>query len=86
MKILLFADRKTEVDSAWQRLKVELEQRHLAITRLDLNTADAQAKARLYDVTNPGTVVVTRDDGSPVASWRTHLPSAAEISHSLGYI
>jgi hypothetical protein len=86
MKILLFVDQKTEVDSAWQRLKTDLEQRHLAISRFDLKTANAQAQAKLYDVTSAGTVVVTRDDGAPVASWRAHLPSADEISHSLGYI
>lgn len=83
---MLFANAKTTVLPEWKRLQTELTARHLAVEQYDLTTAAAQAKAHLYDIAEPSSVVVARDDGAPVMSWRAHLPTAAEISYSLGYI
>jgi hypothetical protein len=86
MKVLLFADAQTMVSPSYKRLRLDLKQRRLVLEDYNLQNRAAQDKAHLYDITKPGSIVVTRDDGAPVASWRDHLPSADEISYSLGYI
>ncbi|MBI2797957.1 hypothetical protein HYX70_01485 [Candidatus Saccharibacteria bacterium] len=86
MKALIFTDKHSSFNTELQSLLRELSRRHMALNQVDVNSRDGSSKAQLYDIFSAPAVVLTRDDGAPVASWRHNIPRADDVSYQMGII
>ncbi len=86
MKALIFTPPPDQPNVALTKLVRELKRRHVQLELVDINSRDGSAQAQLYDVFAAPAIILTRDDGAPVASWRHSLPQVDDLSYQLGIV
>lgn len=80
-KILYKKNTPADRDIEW--LTRKLDEVHAPYRLIDADSREGAALTELYDMLDRPAVIVTRSDGSMVASWQGALPPVQEVANAM---
>lgn len=86
MKALVFTNKQSKFDVSLQKLTKQMKRRGISMSIIAMDGRSGTAQAQLYEVYVAPAIILTRDDGAPVASWRNSLPQIDDVSYQMGMI